>query len=52
MPTVRFVRAVNVMYTLFALAAVVAVPEAPAIVLTIAFGAQVLAGRVTMPGPG
>ena len=52
MPTVRFVRAVNVAFAAFGVATMFAVPEPPAVVLVVALGAQVLAGRVTIPGPG
>ncbi len=52
MPTVRFVHWVNVFYALFAIAALWAVPEPQTVVLVITLVAQVVAGRITLPGPG
>ncbi len=51
MPTVRFVRAANILFALFGLASLLAVPEPQTVVLVIALVAQVLAGRITLPGP-
>jgi hypothetical protein len=52
MPTVRFVRIVNLVFFAFGLVTLFAVPEPPAVVLVVAFGVQLFAGRVTIPGPG
>lgn len=52
MPSVRLVRVVNVVFFAFGVATLAAVPEPPAVVLVVALGAQLLAGRVTIPGPG
>jgi len=51
MPTVRFVRVVNAIYGAFGVAALVAVPEPHVMVLVGALLVQVIAGRVTLPGP-
>jgi len=52
MPTTRFVRLVNVAFAVFGVAVMFAVPEPQAVVLVVALGAQVQAGRITIPGPG
>jgi hypothetical protein len=51
MPTVRFVRLANLVFAVFSVAALLAVPEPQTVVLVVALAAQVWAGRVTMPGP-
>jgi hypothetical protein len=51
MPTTRFVRAVNWVFLVFGVAALLAVPEPQAIALVAALGLQAIASRVTMPGP-
>jgi hypothetical protein len=51
MPTVRLVRIINGTYAVFGVAALIAVPEPQAVVLAVALGAQVVAGRATLPGP-
>jgi hypothetical protein len=51
MPTVRFVRAANWVFTVFGASALLAVPEPQAIALVTGLMVQSLASRVTMPGP-
>ena len=51
MPTVRFVRLASVLYALFGVAALIAVPEVHVLVLVAALIVQALASRVTLPGP-
>ena len=51
MPTTRFVRAVNWVYLVFGVAALIAVPQPQAIALVAALGLQAIVSRVTLPGP-
>jgi uncharacterized membrane protein YuzA (DUF378 family) len=49
-PTARAVRYANVVYALFGIAAVVAVPEPQAFILAACFLVQAVAGRATLLG--